>query len=224
MGQAESAITPNDTYTEVAKRLAADTEFVNAVKGAQGPVGPVGPAGLIGPAGPTGPAGSAGLPGAPFDSTKIKDNVMWCQDGVCTVPKNSGVLFDTSNILFKNGTGFGPYHAQFTSQRPMTCMDAENFTTKQSSECKATNAYQQFYLNPVSGQVMNAQTKKCLDAGSNPWNFVECNDAKNSQKFEYKDGKLETMFGNRCMDAEYSGNKDYNCNARASQNIVFRSL
>ena len=208
-------------------------------QGASGPMGPqgdkgdMGPQGLIGPIGPQGQKGDKGDvglkgdAGLSFDSDAgkryLQNVTMWCADGdVCKIPKGitgdvviNGRLRSTGSIVLNEtnlaSRGFtGPFRLRLYDKN--TCMDAGQFGGNGDLGCMDNNLWQQFYYSPVTGQLKNVQTGRCLDAGLNNgdgvWGWTDCKNHQ-AQQFWRKEHILQ--WKNRdCVDLG-NGNHHSGC-------------
>ncbi len=122
----------------------------------------------------------------------------------------------------KNDIGFGPYVVRFYQKNK--CLDSGQFgdTVNGEHDCIADNPYQQWYYNPVNGQLRSVQNGKCLDRNnSNKWGLNDCNDHENQQF--YKTEHLLRWKNENCLDTGNS-NKNAGCDGgNRNQNLKFES-
>jgi hypothetical protein len=85
---------------------------------------------------------------------------------------------------------FGLYQIQMYKQpNANTCLDVSQFsaTGKGAAVCDVNNKNQQFYYNPMTGQLKNATSGKCLEFSNNAFHFNNtCSDSENQQLFKFE--------------------------------------
>jgi hypothetical protein len=166
-----------------------------------------------------------------YDSLNIKNNEStggWTThfnyDGTNVNYIRGNTVFDQGGIQFQKGYGLGPYVIRLMRRDDNRCLDVGQWdnTNKGHFTCNG-GAYQQFYYDPVTRQLKNVATGKCLDTNnSSNWNFNDCNSAQRNQQFQITDhGNIYAMYRGKCLDV---GDKfpEWNCEQfNASQNVMF---
>jgi hypothetical protein len=122
---------------------------------------------------------------------------------------NGNVILNENNISARGFTG--PFRLRFYDKN--TCLDSGQFFGNGDLGCMDNNPFQQFYYSPVTGQLKNVQSGKCLDiAGNGKWDFYPCNNNQ-VQQFHRIEHLLKWKNGD-CLD---SGNQNHHASCDGNQ-------
>jgi hypothetical protein len=113
---------------------------------------------------------------------------------------------------------FGPYLMRFYDNNNK-CGDVGQNGGLGLMDCNGGNTWQQFYYNPMTGNLYNVQKNQCLDVGDNNWRWVDCNNHQN-QRFWKKEHIMQWKNGD-CIDIG-NGNHHAGCDGNNNnQKFVF---
>src|SRR6185436_4477854 len=114
--------------------------------------------------------------------------------------RNANISGD-ANIKGKLNTPgwIGPYQMRFYDQGNK-CADVGQNAGLGLWPCDSNivNNNQRFYYNPITGNLYNIQTNKCLDVGNDQWYWNDCNNHQN-QRFNKVEHIMKWKNGD-CID------------------------